>query len=491
MGTVTQMGRVKTPTPRVNTTDPPWVGRSRGRSRASRAISFIQRYLVIPSGHNAGDPFKLATFQKNLIEELLADDVSMGAVSIPAGNGKSTLAAALALWSLCDHSDAPQVPLLASTATQAVRTLHQPACAIIVNSVLTDWVKIVRSNAGRGFQTWFNNGFGYVLPAKDAAVQGLNPTVAIIDEGEFVDHDVLLGMEDRLGKRREQVLLTVGTPGPDLECALYTTRTLAAQGGAYRFVEHAAPEGCDFRDRDAWKIANPGIGAGLLDIRALERAVQNIEAAGDEGTKLVLERRFRRFRLGQWLPEEVEASWLPPRSMENCPVVGLPPDGTEVVLAIDGTARRSTALTMASLRDNSVHLLFAGEQVTDEELLAAVDVANGRWQVQEIVCYPTIRAGLQSDMERRGYPVTAWRLGRIEEAQTTNSLWAAITTGTFVHDGNPTLVEHFHNVGAKDTPHGIVLRRIGNGRWIDAAMSARMAWWQSLPANQPAAPALY
>lgn len=446
---------------------------------------------MVPSGHNAGDPFKLARFQRNLIEELLAEDVSMGGFSIGAGNGKSTLAAALALWALVDHEDSPQVPLLASSATLAMRTLFNPACALIANSILTEWVRIKRSNADRGFSTMFNDGQAYVIPANDAAVQGLSPTLGVVDEGEFVNHDVLMGLEDRLGKRREQALLVFGTPGPNEECALFVARSLAAQGGAYKFVEHAAPEGCDYRDRQAWRIANPAIDAGIFDVRALERACANIEAAKDVGTKLILERRFRRFRLGQWLPEESEASWLPPSAMENCPTAPLPPDGTEVVLAIDGTPRRTTALTMASLRDNSVHLLFAGEAVSDDELLAAVDVANGRWQVQECIFYPTIRSAAQADMERRGLPVTPWRLARIEEATITNALWAAITNGTFVHDGNPTLAEHFGNVGARDTPYGIVLKRIGNGRWIDAAMSARMAWWHSLPANQPVAPMLY
>ena len=90
---------------------PPW--RSwRTRSRAARAIRWIETYCRIPSGVGTGKPMKLHRFQRDTLEELLAEKVRTGGLQIPRGNAKSTTWAAVALWALCDHDDGPQVPLV-------------------------------------------------------------------------------------------------------------------------------------------------------------------------------------------------------------------------------------------------------------------------------------------------------------------------------------------------------------------------------------------
>jgi phage terminase large subunit-like protein len=451
-----------------------------------RAISFIETVITVPSGRGAGDLLRLAPYQRNLLEILLAEDAAAGAFQIPAGNAKSTLAAAVGLWALCDPPDAPQVALLASSGTQAARTIYTPARVMVTNSpVLSEFVKIRRDNTLRGFETAHNNGSCWILPALDERLQGLNPTLALVDEAEYVDVSILQALEDRLGKRDEQLIWTFGTPGPTTECLLHHVRTMAAAGAPYGWVEHAAELDADIRKPATWRAANPALAAGILGEHIFERAIATIEAATDPTTRLVLETRFRRFRLGCWIAGAVADSWLPAGAWAACPTMAPPDAGESIVLAIDGTYKRSTAIVGADLETGAIFLVWAGEAADDDEVEAVLAEACRRWVVTELVHYPTIRPQLIAQLERKSYPLSEWKLGRELETKATGSLWQAIAEGQLVHDGSAILAEHFANVGYRDTPSGVILRRVHReGAWIDAAMAARMAWWSALPTNR-------
>ena len=449
----------------------------RHASRPARAIAFIQNLIHVPSGRNAGEPLRLAPYQVDLIEELLAEGATMGGFSIPAGNAKSTTAAALGLWALCDHDDSPQVVLLAVNSAQAIRTLYMPMRQMIINGPLEGAVQVRRDNTLRGFETPWNLGVAWALPAHDERIQGINPTLALVDEAEFIGLPVLQALTDRLGKRDAQLVLAFGTPGPSTDCVLHHVRALHAAGGRYRFVEHAADPNADIRARSTWESANPGLLAGLLGYDAFEGAIANIDAAENDSTRLVLETRLRRFRLGLWVDGVLDDSWLPAGAYAACPAEARPDEGSSIIVAIDGTYRRSTAVVGADVDTGNVFLIWAREEATDTEVEAVIDEACARWNVTEIVHYPTLRARLMGQLERKGYPLRSWEIGRQAEATATNELWNAIATGRFTHDGSELLAEHFANVAFRDTPQGVVLRRVSvDGRWIDGAMAARMAW---------------
>src|SRR5690349_4706703 len=81
----------------------PW--QNPGLSRAGRVIAFIES-LTITSGVHAGMPFRLRPWQRAIIEDLYAVDGAgrrrkrQALVTIPRKNGKTQLAAALALCHL-------------------------------------------------------------------------------------------------------------------------------------------------------------------------------------------------------------------------------------------------------------------------------------------------------------------------------------------------------------------------------------------------------
>src|SRR3712207_1155947 len=88
-------------------TDPKW---KRIKKRHARAIKFIQTYCQPPKGKGFGKPMTLAPFQKEWLEESLADGVDAAILATPRGNGKSTFGGAVAVWALFDDDEtgAPQ-----------------------------------------------------------------------------------------------------------------------------------------------------------------------------------------------------------------------------------------------------------------------------------------------------------------------------------------------------------------------------------------------
>ena len=72
-------------------------------SQAAKAIRFLET-LTIPEGPKAGQPVKLAAFQKQFVKGALADGVNVAVLSIGRGNAKTALAAGIALGAVMGGS---------------------------------------------------------------------------------------------------------------------------------------------------------------------------------------------------------------------------------------------------------------------------------------------------------------------------------------------------------------------------------------------------
>ena len=464
----------------VNRARPPW--RSwKTRSRAARAIRFVETYCRIPSGARAGELLRLHKFQKDALEELLASGVRTGGLQIPRGNAKSTLWAAVGLWAVCDHDDAPQVPLVAYNGLQVQRTLLAPIRTMVrSNDELAGRCVVYTSTSDRRVWSAWNNGDLVALPANEERLQGLNPTLALIDEAQTVDPPIFNAVLQGAGKRPASLVLAIGTPAPSSESSALFVLREQAKDHKVAWIEHAAPAGCELGDRRAWRKANPAIAAGLLYPDVLEQELS-----------LVPEHEFRMYRLGQWV-DAVEASWLPAGVWDGLPFADVPADGTDVVLALAGTYMTSVAVVGCTL-DGAVFLAWWAEQATSEELADVLQAAADRWRPLEIVFAPRTQVNLARDLDRAGLPVVALPQRLEYEVTSAGEFRAAIMAGRVAHDHDPTLAAHIAATAAVSMPDGqLRLAEDRDRRPIDAARAARYAWARAVElASTAGGPSIY
>jgi hypothetical protein len=443
---------------------PPWVG-WRAKSESARAIRWVEEYLPVPTGYGAGELMRLGGFQKRIVKTIY--DSLATFVSIPAANGKTTLMAALAIERLCRGDNYAEVDILATKRDQA---------AIVVEAAKR-FVETVPALAERcawyaspGILEFRPTGSRLTAhPARLSSLQGLNFTLAIVDEVGFIEDPLIEALIARLAKRPDARLVGIGTPGfePNI---LYRLRQEHLDGSlppGVSYVEFSAPPGCELGDKRAWRQANPGLAAGFMTEAAL--ALQ---------AELMPEHTFRTYHLGQWV--EQSTGWLPSGAWESCPVAPPPPDGAEVVIAVEGTYKRTLAIVGSTLGGEVFHC-WAADIATDEQVERVLSQCAERWDVVEVTHPKRIRTRLFADLGRGSLPLRPWDGTADVEASSANELYRAVIDGRLAHDHAPILADHVDALGVRTAVDGSIrLTRPEDGRACDAALAARAAWWRAI-----------
>ena len=83
----------------------------------ARVCKWIEEFVRVPTGYGAGDPIRLSGFQRKIIGQLYESRATFA--SLPAGNGKTTLLAAIALERICRGDDYVEVDIVATKQDQA------------------------------------------------------------------------------------------------------------------------------------------------------------------------------------------------------------------------------------------------------------------------------------------------------------------------------------------------------------------------------------
>lgn len=440
---------------------PAWHGWNT-RTELSRAVKWITQYVRLPTGHRAGAPFKPARFQRQIMAATYDNRAAF--VSLPTGNAKTTLLAAMGLERICRGDDYAEVAVIATKQDQA-GILVEIAKRMVESA--PELVPLCHYRADDASLEYRPTGSKMVAhPDKLSAVQGLNFSLAIVDEFGFASDASVESLVARIGKRPDARIVGIGTPGFEPN-VMFRMRERARAGELPEFVtwlEWSARPGSDLFDRTEWRRANPALAAGFLDYDALA-----VQAA------LMDEMSFRVYHLGQWC--ESVGGWLPPGAWDACPYAQAPPDGAEVVLGVEGTYRRTSAIVGATL-DGAIFFGWAQEGATDDELRAVIAQASEQWNVVEVVAAPRIRPRLFQEMETEGVPVYRWRVG--DDVSAADELFRAITEGRVAHDHSEVVGEQMGRVVARHANDGTIrLGRPDAGTWCDAALAVRLAWWRA------------
>jgi phage terminase large subunit-like protein len=433
--------------------------------------------VTVPKGTGARHRLKLRPWQREIIHGVLDEPRPRQAlVSIPAGNGKSTLAAALGLYGLlADRVEGAQVLVIASDERQARIILNTARRMVELDPALYARVQIFKDHL---LEPHTDSTF-MALPADPGALQGWEPSLAIVDELHVVTDDTYEAMAARAGKRDRSLLLAISTPpraGQD-DSVMRRLVDHGREGGdsSFYFREYAAPIGCALDDEAAWAIANPALD-DFLHRDALRATLP----------PKMRENAFRRYRLGQWVT--VEDAWLPDGAWQACAGgAATPPDGAEVVIALDGSfSRDCTALVVATVEDRPhVHLYALWEapegardwRVPVVEVEDAIRAACLRWRVLEVAADPYRWQRSLEVLDGDGIPVSEFFQTAARMRPATARFYQLVVDGELTHDGDPRLARHVANAILKADSRGARLAKEhkDSKRRIDAAVSAVMA----------------
>ncbi len=293
-----------------------------GLTRAERVRAFIET-LYITSGVHAGKPFKIRDWQWKIIEAMYATDaagrrcIRKVLITIPRKNGKTQLAAALALCHLVgpEAEQRGQVYSAAADRKQAALILKELVAFVRADDKLMKRI-IIREHSKTLEDV--ETGSTYEALSSDARkAHGLNVSFAIMDElAQWPKRDLYDALTTGGAARAEPLFVTISTQSHDKnsvmsEMVQYGERVRdgVIDDPTFLPVIFAAPDDADPWSEETWFACNPALG----DFRSLEE----MRAAAAEAKALpAREPAFRLLYLNQ--PVDATARFLNARDWHAC-----------------------------------------------------------------------------------------------------------------------------------------------------------------------------
>ena len=295
------------------------------KQAADYAVNFIE-CLSHTKGTWAGKPFKLLDWQEKIIRDIFGIIKSNGYrqfntayIEIPKKNGKSELAAAVALLLTCgDGEQRAEVYGCASDRQQASIVFDVAADMVRMCPALSKRVKILTSQKRIVYLP--TNSFYQVLSAEAYSKQGFNIHGVVFDElHSQPDRKLFDVMTKGSGDARMQPLyFLITTAGTDIHSICYEQHQKAKDILEGRKIDktfypviYGIDEDDDWTDPEVWKKANPSLGE-TIGIDKVETACESAKQNPAE------ENVFRQLRLDQWVKQDVR--WMPMHKWDACKV---------------------------------------------------------------------------------------------------------------------------------------------------------------------------
>lgn len=290
---------------------------------ADYAVNFIE-CLSHTKGKWSGKPFKLIDWQEQIIRDLFGTlkpngyrQFNTAYIEIPKKQGKSELAAAVALLLTCgDGEERAEVYGCAADRQQATIVFDVAADMVRMNPALNRRVKILASQKRIIYKP--TNSFYQVLSAEAYSKHGFNISGVVFDELHTQPNRKLFDvMTKGSGDARTQPLyFLITTAGNDTKSICYETHQKAKDilngrknDSTFYPVIYGAEEDDDWSDPNVWKKVNPSLGV-TVDIEKVKQAY--LSASQNPGE----ENSFRQLRLNQWVKQSVR--WMPMDKWDAC-----------------------------------------------------------------------------------------------------------------------------------------------------------------------------
>lgn len=465
--------------------------------KADRAVTFINN-LSHTKGKWAGKRFDLLPWQEQIVRDLFGIVKEDGNrqfltayIEIPKKNGKSELAAAIALYLLyADNEASAEVYGAACDRNQASIVFDVAKQMVQMSRPLEKRTKIM--GATKRIVNYSNAGFYQVLSAETGTKHGLNVSGLVFDEIHAQPNRHLYDVLTKgSGDAREQPLFfIITTAGTDRNSICYELHTKALdilngrkKDTSFYPVVYGLSDEDDWNDEENWRRANPSLGHTIGIDRVREAYQQALDNPAEENV-------FKQLRLNMWtsssvawIPEHVYAKGndpiqyeslkgrscyagldlsstsditafvlvFPPRFEEEnyivLPYFWLPEDTLEL------RCRRDHVLYdvwerhgyIKTTEGNVVHYGFIEKFIEDlSEIYHIKEIAYDRWNATQMV----------QNLEGMGLTLVPFGQGYKDMSPPSKELYKLMMEGKIQHGGHPVLKWMGQNVVMRQDPAG-------------------------------------
>jgi len=396
-------------------------------------------------------------------------------VGLPRKQGKSLLGSALALYGLFAGEAGAEVYSAAGDRQQARIVFEEAKQQIVQSPSLMPECKVYRD----AIEVPATNAVYRVLSADGKLAQGLNPSLVIFDELHVQRNDDLYdALTMGSGARLDPLVVAITTAGYDLETLCGRLYQYGKQVAAGEVVDPyfgawwwEAKTDCDVNDEKQWKIANPNLALGLLDMEDMRvSAKQSSESA------------MRRFRLNQWV--RAQESWLPAGAWENCNN----PSASEINaydpawVGIDMALKHdSIGIVIAQPHDDGkigVKAKIFHPDIDGIDIHAIEEhlrFLHNEYNVQEFAYDPAFFQRSAEALYDDGLPMVEFPQSAQRMIPACGTTYELIVAKKIAHDGSPMFTDQVLSAAQRMTEQGWRLSKGKSRRKIDACIALVMA----------------
>jgi len=444
---------------------------------ADRAVRFFPTFLRHSKGQHAGQPFELLDWQEKLVRGIFGWKRPDGTrkhrrvyVEVPRKNGKSQLAAGIALMLLfADGEPGAEVYSAAADREQASLVFQAASDMVEESDDLSS-----RSQTFRKAIVVEKSRSSYKVLSSDVKTKhGLNAHGIIFDELHTQPNRELWDvLTTSVGARQQPLVFAITTAGHDKNSICWEQHDYAikVRDGVIDDPEFlplifAVPDDADWTDRKVWAVANPSLGNTVLWDYVESECNRAVETPGYVNT-------FRRLQLNQWT--ESVSRWLNLEawnegggSIVPAELVGQPCwGGLDLSTTTDLSAfvllfPRDTGYVALShfwvpeenmaqreRRDRVPYAVWARDgfieptagNVIDYDFIKEKILALGEtYRIQEIGFDPWNATSLVNDLLAEGVNMVSVRQGYASMTAPSKELEKLVTSRGLLHGGNPVL----------------------------------------------------
>jgi len=322
---------------------------------AEKATRFFERLLHHSKGEWAGTPFLLEPWQRRIIRALFGwrrrDDGTRryrrAYIEIPRKNGKSTLAAGIALYLLfADGEPGAEIYSAAADRDQAAIVFGEAQRMVEASPALDRMAEIYK----RAIYVPSTHSVYRVLSADAYTKHGLNAHGVIFDELHAQPTRELWDtLTTAVGSRRQPLIIALTTAGWDHNSICWEEHEYARQvaegiieDDALLPIIYAADPDDDWRSEATWAKANPNLGISVkLDYLRQEARRAELSPA--------YLNTFLRLHLNIWTQQE--SRWIPMDAWDACAEPPINPRMLEGQICYGGLDLASTSDIAALVLD--------------------------------------------------------------------------------------------------------------------------------------------